>query len=1240
MEKENVKVLLIEDNPDDVELIKRKLSRSSDATFEIVVAKNLKEGLDHLEGDNCNIVVSDLGLPDSSGLDTVSKILAKTPRLPVVVLSGFDDESTAVKAVHLGAQDYLVKGQMEGRQMERSLFYAIERSRLQLELEQYTQELWKTETNLRKILEKHTDAILVIGADKKVLFANPAAATMLGRKQKELLEEPFGFSLIIGKTSEIEIMRRGGVKTIAEMRVVDITWEGRRAFMASLRDITEYKRAHLVMQKERNRVQHYLDIVGTMLLALDASGKVTMINRKGCEILECEEDDVLGKDWFESFIPADLRDVVQDTFNRIMSGEIHEFKRVSGQAVLCKNGVQKTISWNNSVVRDEDGNIVGTLSSGEDVTERARAEDALRESEERFSKSFRSGPQMMMITTLKDGRYVEINESYTRITGYTREEVIGRRTVDIDTWVDPADRTKILEKIQKEGRVYNEETRFRVKSGEIHIMLFSAEKVNIGGEPCLISVSTDITERKKTEEALKESEELFSVAFRSSPEAIVISTIEDGEILEANDTFLRVTGYTREEVFGKKSLGLSLWVKSQDRIAMINSLNEKGMVKDEEFLFRMKSGGIRTWLFSAEIIKIKNQRCMISVNTDITERKKAEESMRFSDAAFRSIHESVIAMDTKHTITHWNEISEQIYGVKAVDAIGKKLLDVIEIVESRYGQNTKRFETLEANGFYHEEELHRTRYGEVWVDVNIQAIEGNGKRYGWIMLATAITKRKLAEEAMKRSEEKYRELITSSHDGIVSVDDSMKILIWNRGAEAIFSYTEKEMLGQNILKIVPEDHRQNMADEIERMVRDRKGASNNVFETQALRKDGQEVPLEISMSSRTSDDSHVITAFIRDVTERKQTDEAIKRAAGEWRTTFDSINEMIAVVDTNHKVVRVNMSFARTFNMRPEEIIGQTCYQLFHGIDHVTPGCPLKVAISRKEPCMREYFEPRLGIYIEETTSPVFNDQGEVVSCVHVARNITERKKAEENLRKIDRMKMEFLSNVSHELRTPLQSIGGFTKLILNGQVPDPETRQEFLQIIDRESWHLGNLINDLLDMSRLESGRFQINRRLAPIRDTIADTLKIFHALAREKNIGLHEDIAPDLPEMEVDVERLRQVVINLLSNALKYSDPGSSITIKARKNKNDVQFDISDQGIGISPEAMEHLFERFYRAEDKLARGGTGLGLFITRQIVEAHGGRIWAKSKVGEGSTFCFSIPFNGKGGNSHVQKDSNN
>jgi two-component system sensor histidine kinase VicK len=174
--------------------------------------------------------------------------------------------------------------------------------------------------------------------------------------------------------------------------------------------------------------------------------------------------------------------------------------------------------------------------------------------------------------------------------------------------------------------------------------------------------------------------------------------------------------------------------------------------------------------------------------------------------------------------------------------------------------------------------------------------------------------------------------------------------------------------------------------------------------------------------------------------------------------------------------------------------------------------------------------------------------------------------------------------------------------------------------------------------MSRLESGMFRINKRHLPVRDTFVDSIKIFRGLAKDKNVSLEEEIPAELPVLDVDGERLRQVIVSLLGNAIKFSDPGGKVTARVKARDKELLFQVKDKGIGIDKEAMPHLFKRFYRAEDKLAHGGTGLGLFISRQIIEAHGGQIWAESKAGEGSTFSFTLPLNGKGGKGNGKKNT--
>jgi len=202
----------------------------------------------------------------------------------------------------------------------------------------------------------------------------------------------------------------------------------------------------------------------------------------------------------------------------------------------------------------------------------------------------------------------------------------------------------------------------------------------------------------------------------------------------------------------------------------------------------------------------------------------------------------------------------------------------------------------------------------------------------------------------------------------------------------------------------------------------------------------------------------------------------------------------------------------------------------------------------------------------------------------------------------------------------------GFTKLMLQGKVPDPETQREFLTIMDKQGGHLVNLIESLLDVSRIESGRFEIRRQRSLIENIIDDALQSAYSVANEKGIIINRDIPATLPEVDVDGERLGQLMTNLLSNAVKFSNGGSEINVRAEVKDDELLVRVTDHGVGIAQEDMPHLFDRFYQVDGSTTRAasGTGLGLYISKQIVEAHGGNIWVESELGKGSTFCFTIP----------------
>jgi PAS domain S-box-containing protein len=260
--------------------------------------------------------------------------------------------------------------------------------------------------------------------------------------------------------------------------------------------------------------------------------------------------------------------------------------------------------------------------------ERKVAGEELGKSEEKFYKAFRSSPDMVIITSIKDGKFLEVNDSYVKITGYSREELIGHTETEVNMWVNREDANRMIRLLAEHGKFTNEENSFRTKSGEIRQWLCSAEIIDIDGDQCMIAVATDITERKKAEEALRSSEEKFSKAFRASPQVISISKLSDGTFMEINDSFTRVFGYTHEETVGTTSLSLNVWITPEDRKKMIQALQKHGRINNEEYRFRTKSGEIRTVLFSAEKIDFAGEPCLIAVSIDITEYKKIEDQAR------------------------------------------------------------------------------------------------------------------------------------------------------------------------------------------------------------------------------------------------------------------------------------------------------------------------------------------------------------------------------------------------------------------------------------------------------------------------------------------------------------------------------------------------------------------------------------------------------------------------------------
>ena len=302
-----------------------------------------------------------------------------------------------------------------------------------------------------------------------------------------------------------------------------------------------------------------------------------------------------------------------------------------GESIICEQAEYsypdgKTYRNYDYPFNDVDGTEL-LLSLGLDITMQKKAEASLLQSEEKFSKAFHFNPDPMSITTLQEGRYIEINDAYWRATGYEQNEIVGHTSYELGIWTDRENRDFLIKQIQEQGSIEGFESELRIKSGVIRTFIIAGEIINIDSEPHLLCSIRDITEQKRMEDALRQSEECFSKAFNASPILMSISTLEEGRFIMVNNTFCRILNYRKEEVVGRTSLEIGFWVNYTDRYLVKQRIIASQTVRDMEIAFCSSKGEQRVGLYSAEGIDINCRPCLLSVLIDITELRKMEVEM-------------------------------------------------------------------------------------------------------------------------------------------------------------------------------------------------------------------------------------------------------------------------------------------------------------------------------------------------------------------------------------------------------------------------------------------------------------------------------------------------------------------------------------------------------------------------------------------------------------------------------------
>ncbi|MUL38593.1 PAS domain S-box protein [Gloeocapsopsis dulcis] len=537
-----IKILLIEDNSGDARLVRKLLAEATISKCRLTHVERLSEALQHLKEDNFDVILLDLSLPGGHELDNVIQLHAIAPNVPLVVLTGFDDEALAIRSVREGAQDYLVKGYMDSNLLVRAIRHAIERHQLLANLEQRTQELQARETNFRNVIATNMDGMIIIDSYGVVRFVNPATEALFNCKAEELLNKSFGFPVMAGETRDFCIIRQGRESAVVEMRVTETSWEGECAYLASIRDITEQKRA-----EESFRLNE-------RAMAAASNGIVIVDPRQpDSPIIYCNpafermtgysQDEVLGYNC--RFLQGPDTDPTALAEIRCALHEERECR------VILKNYRKDgTPFWNElaiAPVQDANGQLTHFIGVQSDITERKRAEEAvlrakvaeaaklaleteiterkqveiaLRESEERY-RSVVDNVKEVIFQTNTAGIWTFLNPAWQDITGFTVEASIGKYFAN---YIHPSDRQHQIDLFQslitEQQECYRQEVRYLNHNGsfrwiEVYARLTQDSEGNVIGTSGTLN---DITKRKRAEEdirsALEKAKELNELKSR------------------------------------------------------------------------------------------------------------------------------------------------------------------------------------------------------------------------------------------------------------------------------------------------------------------------------------------------------------------------------------------------------------------------------------------------------------------------------------------------------------------------------------------------------------------------------------------------------------------------------------------------------------------------------------------------------------------------------------------------------
>jgi len=868
------------------------------------------------------------------------------------------------------------------------------------------------------------------------------------------------------------------------------------------------------------------------------------------------------------------------------------------------------------------------------IAELEKENRKLNESKNYFQVTLKSIGDAV-ITTDDKGRVTGLNPVAEELTGWQVERAIGQPIEKILRLVntltgEPADNP--VRKVLKTGKVVGLASHTKLITSErkeFHIADSAAPILDENGILLgVIIVFRDITLAQQVRDSLKKSQEQFFNIFENSPVPISLSLYPGNKLTEVNQAWCNMFSFTRDEVLGKDPGELEI-EERETRQYLSDLFNRYGEVDNEEISLQTSNGSRKNVLCTIKLIQIDDQAYNLNTFIDITDKNRADAERKERELLYSLLVEQVSDSFFVHDDTGaFMEINDQ--ACKALGYTREELLEMnVCDIEQNYTPETAKevWTTISPGMPVTMQGLLKRKDGSLFpAEVHFGCSYLKTKKV-FLGLVQDITERQNAERLLKESELKFRNAF-GQHSAIKFLinPETSKIIDANQAAADFYGWPIEVLRTMNVSEINPRSSKDIAADL--KKVRDKKA---NYFEFVHRKADGSFANVEVYSSQIDIEGKSLVHAIVHDITEKKKAEFKLKLL--EYSVEQNPVGILIS--DIKGEIVYVNSSFELLSGYRYEEVAGAKLENLdtlfaISGEQRTQ----FRSRLLSGEKTINEYKSRKKNgeaFWLKLMVSPIRDSSAQITHYVVVMEDITDRKqimdelieakiKAEES----DRLKSAFLANMSHEIRTPMNGILGFTDLLENTELSGDQ-KLRYLKIIRQSGERMLETVNDLIDISRIETGQMPFVPGKVNIGELLESTYSFFLPMAAKKGLTLSiENKLPGSMLVEADKAKLESILTNLVRNAVKFTDEGG-IVICSEVKESELLISVMDTGIGIPESSRETIFNRFEQTDEAYRRAipGSGLGLSIARAFAEMHEGRLWVEDNPEGGSVFHFAF-----------------